>query len=502
MNRLIFLILSVFIAGLAIADPNGGCNFKTGSPGCVAYTGKGLTLATQGPQDITFKTNDISRGTINGTTGAWTGLTFGDTILGDITVGDIIAEDITLSGGMTIANATPLNWRNAANDANIEALLVDASDETLLKSDSGDSILLKPSNDTNRTITIGAASDAAHTITYGDGGTTAAQTLLISASTADADDDSRMSITGGGTALNSRGAFLDLYGNEATGGNAGFAQLSSGAGTNGDLYLTAAGASNSLYFRAGGTTNIWRISSDALLAQQTTNAITAGTADASDIQAIYLGGGGGGTSTATARGSFIGVFGNEHANAGKLDLATGNASGAAIRSYVGGTLIQTVNSTGPKYDVATYTVASNTSDAADSSIMQLGGGGACAASRGGCVVVGGNEASGGGYVQLYGGNTATGDVALLLNNASADIKFYNNTTAVMWNMDNNGLLTSTSQVANDIGWTPIAAADQACNTTCAASGCVFGFNLTAGVPGTMLLCTDATADVCLCAGAS
>jgi len=52
---------------------------------------------------------------------------------------------------------------------------------------------------------------------------------------------------------------------------------------------------------------------------------------------------------------------------------------------------------------------------------------------------------------------------------------------------------------NNIGWTPVNAANQACNTTC-VSGCVFGMNT--GALGNFVACTDATADTCICAGPS
>lgn len=62
--------------------------------------------------------------------------------------------------------------------------------------------------------------------------------------------------------------------------------------------------------------------------------------------------------------------------------------------------------------------------------------------------------------------------------------------------------TVRSAATGSLGWVPVAAADQACNTTC-TSACVMGFNLTAGnITGSILDCTDAAADVCLCAGAS
>ncbi len=56
-----------------------------------------------------------------------------------------------------------------------------------------------------------------------------------------------------------------------------------------------------------------------------------------------------------------------------------------------------------------------------------------------------------------------------------------------------------SQRTTDLGWTVKAGANTACNTTC-TSACVFGEDT--GVIGTLLQCTDATADVCICAGAN
>lgn len=57
----------------------------------------------------------------------------------------------------------------------------------------------------------------------------------------------------------------------------------------------------------------------------------------------------------------------------------------------------------------------------------------------------------------------------------------------------------TSSATGALGWTPVAGANTACNTTC-TSACVFGIDTAA--PQTWLACTDATSDMCLCAGAS
>ena len=60
----------------------------------------------------------------------------------------------------------------------------------------------------------------------------------------------------------------------------------------------------------------------------------------------------------------------------------------------------------------------------------------------------------------------------------------------------NGSITSAS--TTNIGWSIVSAANQACNTTCTFA-CVMGQE---GTSKDMLACTDATADVCLCAGAN
>lgn len=65
----------------------------------------------------------------------------------------------------------------------------------------------------------------------------------------------------------------------------------------------------------------------------------------------------------------------------------------------------------------------------------------------------------------------------------------------------NGKFTSTATA--DVGWSVQAAANQACNTTC-TNACVFGEDAgTAGVLNSSIVsCSDATADKCVCAGAS
>ena len=64
-----------------------------------------------------------------------------------------------------------------------------------------------------------------------------------------------------------------------------------------------------------------------------------------------------------------------------------------------------------------------------------------------------------------------------------------------------GDLTAAPTDGLDLGWTIVAGANVACNTTCTYA-CVLGFELGAWDATSLLACTDATADTCLCAGGS
>ena len=62
------------------------------------------------------------------------------------------------------------------------------------------------------------------------------------------------------------------------------------------------------------------------------------------------------------------------------------------------------------------------------------------------------------------------------------------------------LAPNAAQSTSDLGWAVVAGANTVCNTTC-TSACIFGVN-TASATADIVDCVDATADECLCAGAS
>lgn len=86
---------------------------------------------------------------------------------------------------------------------------------------------MKLRGDDNRFVVFDASSDTSHTLTFGDGGTTANQSLNITASTPDGDDDGSMCFSGGGACSADRGAYVRAYG-EDSGTNPGLLELRSG----------------------------------------------------------------------------------------------------------------------------------------------------------------------------------------------------------------------------------------------------------------------------------
>ena len=76
---------------------------------------------------------------------------------------------------------------------------------------------------------------------------------------------------------------------------------------------------------------------------------------------------------------------------------------------------------------------------------------------------------------------------------------YATTTAASGNFATEGTIVSTK--TTNIGWSVVAGADTACNTTC-TNACVLGFDEGAADAETIVDCADTTADKCLCAGAN
>lgn len=137
-----------------------------------------------------------------------------------------------------------------------------------LSSNSSSPINMYARGDAQRKFAFDGSSDTALTMKFGDGGTTAAQWLTMSAATADADDDSRVFIAGGGDASNAQGAYASFAGNEeAT--TPGAAQIVAGNVAGGKVQLRTIGAQDVEVE----TTNAvrWTFQADGDLANDGTN---------------------------------------------------------------------------------------------------------------------------------------------------------------------------------------------------------------------------------------
>jgi hypothetical protein len=267
--------------------------------------------------------------------------------------------------------------------------------------------ILRVRQDAQRLFTWDASSDTALTQTFGDGGTTAAQALVISGSQSDADDDGFITIAGGGGAAVGRGSSVVVQGNEAFG--AGDLTLNTGDSAGSSAFLNLGNASGAFAIRNSAAADILNVGNNS--------AITAGLRifPTSTVAALNI-------------GDPSAYFAANYAN--------------SFRAY---------NSTGPI-------------DGSFTASTGLGGVGVGSVTNHPIVFVG------------------------------------NNATIGSWSTA--GALTTigtlTSSATGSLGWSVVAAANQACTTTCtsaAMGGQDTGTNAIVGP-------SDATADLCFCAGAS
>lgn len=181
-----------------------------------------------------------------------------------------------------------------------------------------------------------------------------------------------------------------------------------------------------------------------------------------------------------------------------LGLAVSLAD-ADVRSIAAAWLLDPVKFTGSTGDIFVNTV-----DGSDSGSLLISSGGAAPSdgTRGAGVFLYGNEnGSTPGKLELIAGNAGGDGRIQIITKAASAINFLTGNSQRLA-ISGTGTATFTGQVlsstTSDIGWTIQSAANQACNTTC-TSACVFGQETTSKA---ILACTDATADTCLCAGAS
>lgn len=250
---------------------------------------------------------------------------------------------------------------------------------------------------------------AANTLVYN-------QATTISANTADGADNSSLSLTGGGLATLTRGAQLQLAGNEeAT--NPGRAFLSAGDVVGGQVGIRAPNNTGYVYVETGGSEK-WRFSGvgTALLQSKVSAGyITNSTVDGADNAEIGLGGGG---AIGGLRGATLYAYGNEHATlAGKVIFEAGNVAGGSIRLNTGANLTRwEVDENGVLFYYApgnASIIAANTTDGVDTSNLYIAGGGSNLVSRGAYLRICGNEAATSeGDLEFHTGNIAAAEIRI------------------------------------------------------------------------------------------
>ncbi len=144
-------------------------------------------------------------------------------------------------------------------------------------------------------------------------------------------------------------------------------------------------------------------------------------------------------------------------------------------------------------------IAASTADADDDSGVAVDGGGSTSVARGAYLQVFGNESANTGLAQITSGNVANSAVYVDGGHSGSPIIFRpGGATTSYWTMDSTGQLLGAGTAT--VGWAVVAAANQACTTTC-VTPCVFGTN-TDSLTADIVSCSDVTADECLCAGAT
>lgn len=177
-----------------------------------------------------------------------------------------------IPAGAALDNNVYLKSDNAAGSGTINVLKVDGTDDTVLNADTGDVIKLAiggttelqvsddtltyaganafiystgtqltylPASDLNRRFTFAATSDVNHYLWFGDGGSTAEQSLWVQCPTVDGDDDC-YTVIGSTT---DRSGQVSVFGNEHS-GSPGNVKIKVGNAANAYLYITTSDGTN------------------------------------------------------------------------------------------------------------------------------------------------------------------------------------------------------------------------------------------------------------------
>jgi hypothetical protein len=445
-----------------------------------------------------------------------------------------------LPGGAVLDNNTYLKATDQAGSGQINILKVDSGDNTLINSSASDELILQLEDDASRLIRFTASSDAALVMKYGDAGTTATQQLTISASTSDADDDSTIIIAGGGAkGTGDRGSWISLPGEEVAGGSD--VEISAGASDeiqlsvadtpevtikNDELEFSATGkidaTSTSLALAIADTAELTLTDNQIALSGAAFEIVPGATsfsvrnnADAQDNLLISNAG------AVTSAAGITATTGNITSTAGNL-VATADSKGLVVGA---GTFDADVTGVSGVTPILSETAAASTGHAAfvgtgasasPSSLYFFKTRAAAGSTDANTIVNSGDDIS---SILFFGADgTSYREAARITTTVDATPGASDMPGRMVFSVTPDGSATVaeamrisndksvsiadkiTSSRTSDLGWAVVAGANTACNTTC-TSACVFGVN-TAATEADIVGCADATADECLCAGAS
>jgi hypothetical protein len=279
--------------------------------------------------------------------------------------------------------------------------------------------------------------------------------------------------------VSSRGAFIDLYGNEfAAAAYAGDTVISTGSVAGSAIRFEPASYAG-WYMPTTGSNILQDLEYGDGSYSSSTATIRSNRTDADDVSVLFLAGGG---ATASTRGAYIGLYGNEHASDGKLLLSAGNEAGdGGIYFNTGGVQHFSIPLSTTPLAVITYGILADVSpgflvrsqklDGSDDAYIQLTAGGSYSGDRGAGIQLLGNDYGGaatGGTVTISGGGGTTGYIDFWTQVSS-------NVTSSKWTMPIGAatvsdLVFGTSALASSIGTIRGARADNSDDTTLYLTG--------------------------------
>jgi hypothetical protein len=341
-----------------------------------------------------IKDGDVRREDLDTTTSGQaviTKLIAGSGITIDSSTGiDSGTGDVTISSSLpVISNNTYLQWRNAADDANLNILKVDTNDDTVLNATASKNILIQ-TNETSRWIIDNLG------VFEGQQANNVIQTNSNS---------NELKIASGSSTSGASGAAIFLYGS-SHGSKPGWVEF------HGDQGSSEFDINFGIINLGSGSTS-WQANSSHLFHRG--GEIRANTSDGADSLFFRLSGGG---SFLSSRGAVIIAGGNESAFPGEIRLLGGNVSGAniliqtstteAIDFGINNAVRWSFENPGDLVAQGTQTIRTNTSDGADNARIQISGGGAFSSGRGASIAIHGNESSGNtGNLVLSSGSAGT-----------------------------------------------------------------------------------------------